>query len=229
MAIDLNSDVGESYGAWRLGDDDAVLRIVTSANVACGFHGGDPATLRAVCTSAVTHGVRIGAQVSYPDLMGFGRRFLAMSEDELRDAVLYQLGALDAFAQVGGSEVAYVKPHGALYHATFDNEAHAAAVVAAAGEYDPSLAILGAPGSALLAAAETAGLEAVPEAFIDRAYLPDGRLLDRTEPGAVITDVETIAARAVRLAVDREIEAVDGTVVAVHARSLCVHLSLIHI
>lgn len=223
MPIDLNSDVGESYGAWTIGDDDAMLRLVTSANVACGFHGGDPSTLRSVCTAAVAHGVKIGAQVSYPDLLGFGRRFLAMSEAELRDAVLYQLGALDAFAQVGGSEVAYVKPHGALYHATIDNDAHAAAVVAAAAEYDPSLAVLGAPGSALLAAAEAAELEPVPEAFIDRAYRPDGRLVDRSEPGAVIADVDAIAARAVRLAVDHEIEAIDGATIAVHARSLCVH------
>lgn len=223
MAIDLNSDVGESYGAWTIGDDEGMLRLVSSANVACGFHGGDPSTLRAVCTSAVAHGVKIGAQVSYPDLLGFGRRFLAMSEAELRDAVLYQLGALDAFAQVGGSEVAYVKPHGALYHATIDNEAHAAAVVAAAAEYDPSLAVLGAPGSALLAAAEAAELEPVPEAFVDRAYRPDGRLVDRSEPGAVITDPDAVAARAVRLAVDREVEAIDGSTITVHSRSLCVH------
>ncbi|WP_116997499.1 LamB/YcsF family protein [Desertimonas flava] len=223
MAIDLNSDVGESYGAWTIGDDESILRLVTSANVACGFHGGDPSTLRTVCTTAVSHGVKIGAQVSYPDLIGFGRRFLAMSHAELRDAVLYQLGALDAFAQVGGSEVAYLKPHGALYHATIDDETHAAAVVAAAAEYDPSLAILGAPGSALLAAAEAAGLEPVPEAFIDRAYRPDGRLVDRSESGAVVTDLHVIAARAVRLAVDREVETIDGTVISVHARSLCVH------
>jgi len=223
MSIDLNSDVGESFGVWRLGDDDAMLRIVSSANVACGFHGGDPSTLRAVCTAAVSHGVKIGAQVSYPDLAGFGRRFLDMSEDELRDAVLYQLGALDAFAQVSGSEIAYVKPHGALYHATIDNTAQARAVVSAAAEYDPSLAVLGAPGSELLAAAEEAELEAVAEAFLDRAYLPDGRLVSRREQGAVLTDAEAVAARAVRLAGDGEVEAADGSVIGVRARSLCVH------
>ncbi len=154
-----------------------MMRVVSSANVACGFHGGDPTTLRTVCTSAAAHGVVIGAQVSYPDLLGFGRRFLAMTEAELRDAVLYQLGALDAFAQVAGAEVAYVKPHGALYHATIDNEEHARAVVQAAAEYDPSLAVLGFPGSLLLVEAERAELEAVPEAFIDRAYGVDGRLV----------------------------------------------------
>jgi len=222
-AIDLNSDVGESFGAWTIGDDESILRIVTSANVACGFHGGDPSTLRLACSAAAAHGVRIGAQVGYPDLLGFGRRFLDMSESELRDAVLYQLGALDAFAQVAGSEVAYLKPHGALYHATIDNAVQARAVVAAASEYDPSLAVLGAPGSELLAAARRADLEAVPEAFIDRAYRGDGRLVPRSEPGSVITDPAAVAARAVRLAVDRTVEAADGAVVEVHARSLCVH------
>jgi UPF0271 protein len=222
-SIDLNSDLGESYGVWTLGDDQAMLGVVTSANVACGFHGGDPSTLRSVCIGAVAHHVSIGAQVSYPDLVGFGRRYMAMDPHELRDAVLYQLGALDAFAQVAGAEIAYVKPHGALYHATIADPAQAGAVVAAAAEYDPSLAVLGAPGSCLLRAAEDAGLEPVPEAFADRAYLPDGRLVARSEPGAVVTDPAEVAARAVRLAVDHEAVAIDGTLVRVPARSLCVH------
>jgi UPF0271 protein len=223
VAVDLNSDVGESYGVWRLGDDAAMLRIVSSANVACGFHGGDPSTLRDTCAAAAAHGVTIGAQVSYPDLAGFGRRFLDMSAGDLRDAVLYQLGALDAFAQVAGREVDYVKPHGALYHATIDNSAQAEAVVAAAAEYDPSLAILGQPDSELLAAAERAGLEAVSEGYVDRAYRSDGRLVPRTEPGALITDADAAAAQAVRIAVDGEVVAVDGEVISLHARSLCVH------
>jgi 5-oxoprolinase (ATP-hydrolysing) subunit A len=223
VAIDLNSDLGESYGVWQMGDDAAMLEIVTSANVACGFHAGDPSVLRSACSEAVRLRVAIGAQVAYPDLIGFGRRHLDMEPDELRDAVLYQLGALDAFAQVGGSEIAYLKPHGALYHATATDPSLAAAVVAAAAEYDPSLAILGLPGSELLAAADEAGLEAVPEAFADRAYRPDGGLVSRREPGSVLTDADEVAARAVRLAVDQEVTAVDGTVVAVRARSLCVH------
>jgi UPF0271 protein len=223
VAVDLNSDVGESYGVWRIGDDDAMLRIVSSANVACGFHGGDPSTLRATCAAAAAHGVTVGAQVSYPDLAGFGRRFIDIDPTELRDAVLYQLGALDAFAQVAGTEVDYVKPHGALYHATIDNRAQAEAVVAAAAEYDPSLAILGQPDSELLAAAETAGLAAVSEGFVDRAYRTDGRLVPRSEPGALITDVETAAAQAVRIAVDGEVVTADGEVISLHARSLCVH------
>ena len=221
--IDLNSDVGESYGVWKIGDDDGMMQVVTSANVACGFHGGDPSTLRSACAAATANGVAIGAQVSYPDLAGFGRRFLAMTEAELRDAVLYQLGALDAFAQVAGSEVAYIKPHGALYHATVDNEAHARAVVLAAAEYDPSLAVLGFPDSMLLAEAERAELEAVPEAFVDRAYDTDGRLVSRSIPGAVITDPEEVAARAVRLAIDGAVAAIDGTMINVRGRSLCVH------
>lgn len=222
-ALDLNSDLGESYGVWRLGDDETMLRLVTSANVACGFHAGDPSTLRATCATAAAGGVRIGAQVAYPDLAGFGRRHLAMDPDELRDAVLYQLGALDAFAQVAGTGVAYVKPHGALYHACTDDAGAAQAVVDAAHEYDPSMAVLGAPDSALLAAAERAGLEPVPEAFADRAYLPDGRLAPRHDPGSVLTDPSEVAARAVRIAVDHEVVAVDGSVLTLRARSLCVH------
>jgi 5-oxoprolinase (ATP-hydrolysing) subunit A len=223
VAIDLNSDLGESYGIWQMGDDAAMLELVTSANVACGFHAGDPSVLRAACSEAVRLRVAIGAQVAYPDLLGFGRRHLDMEPHELRDAVLYQLGALDAFAQVGGSEIAYLKPHGALYHATASVPSLAAAVVEAAAEYDPSLAILGLPGSELLAAADQAGLEAVPEAFADRAYRPDGGLVSRREPGSVLTDPDEVAARAVRLAVDQEVVAIDGSVVAVRARSLCVH------
>lgn len=223
MAIDLNSDVGESFGAWTIGDDDAMIPLITSANVACGFHGGDPSTLRGVCASATAHGVAIGAQVSYPDLVGFGRRFLDISERDLRDAVLYQLGALDAFAQVSGSEVAYIKPHGALYHATIDHEGQAAAVVAAAAEYDPSLAVVGFPGSALLVAAERAELEIVPEGFADRAYQPDGRLVPRSHDGAVIVDPEAAAEHAVRIATGGEIIAIDGSTLTTAVRSLCVH------
>lgn len=223
VAIDLNSDLGESYGVWKLGDDEAMLAVVTSANVACGFHAGDPGTLRAACQRAVQENVAIGAQVSYPDLVGFGRRHLDMAADELRDAVLYQLGALDAFAQVGGSEIAYVKPHGALYHATATDPALAAALVEAAADYDSSLAILGLPGSELLAAAERAGLEPVAEAFADRAYRRDGGLVSRRETGSVLTDPAAVAEQAVRIATDNEVLAIDGTIVSVRARSICVH------
>jgi UPF0271 protein len=223
VAIDVNSDLGESYGVWTLGDDEAMLTLVTSANVACGFHAGDPSVLRATCALAVQNEVAIGAQVSFPDLVGFGRRHVEMAPHELRDAVLYQLGALDAFAQVAGAEISYVKPHGALYHATSTHPTAARALVEAAAEYDPSLAVLGPPDSELLAAADAAGLEAVAEAFADRAYRPDGALVSRRERGSVLTDPDEVAARAVRIAIDNEVVAVDGSIITVRARSICVH------
>jgi 5-oxoprolinase (ATP-hydrolysing) subunit A len=220
--LDLNSDLGEGFGAWRLGDDDALLDVVTSANVACGFHAGDPSTMRRVCAAAAARGVVIGAQVSYRDLAGFGRRFIDVPPAELSDEVLYQLGALDAFARAAGTRVAYVKPHGALYNATVHHEAQAAAVVAAVGAFAP-LPVLGLPGSLLLAHAERAGLEAVPEAFADRGYTPEGTLVPRTEPDALLTDTDRVVERAVRLAERGELVAVDGTVLACEARSLCLH------
>ena len=222
-SVDLNADLGESYGVWTLGDDGAMLDIVPSANIACGFHAGDPSTLRAVCEQAAEREVAIGAQVSYPDLVGFGRRRMDMDPAELRDAVLYQLGALDAFAQVAGTEVVYVKPHGALYHATVDDPAAAEAVVKAAIEYDDSMAVLGLPGSELLAAADRLDIESVTEAFADRAYRPDGTLVPRTEPDSVLHDPAEIAARCVRLVTEGTVEAIDGSTIDVVAESICVH------
>ena len=222
-AIDLNSDLGESFGTWKLGDDDAMLDLVSSANVACGFHAGDPSTLRRVCQGAADRGVTIGAQVSYPDLIGFGRRFIDMDPDELRDAVLYQLGALDGFAQVAGTGVGYVKPHGALYHACISHPDQARAVVQAAHEYDPSMAVLGAPGSPLLSVADAMGMEPIAEAFADRAYLADGRLVPRTAADAVLSDPASVAARAVSIAVDHRVTAIDGSEVEIRARSICIH------
>ncbi|MAT03748.1 MAG: hypothetical protein CL424_01720 [Acidimicrobiaceae bacterium] len=222
-AIDLNSDLGESFGVWRLGDDEAMLDLVTSANVACGFHAGDPSTLRRVCRAAADRSVSIGAQVSYPDLHGFGRRFIDIDPSDLRDAVLYQLGALDGFAQVAGTGITYVKPHGALYHACVSHPEQAEAVVEAAHEYDPSMAVLGAPGSPLLAVADALGMEPVSEAFADRAYRADGTLVPRSEPGSVISDPEQVARRAVSIATEHRVTAIDGTVVEVHARSICLH------
>ncbi len=221
--VDLNSDVGESFGRWVLGDDAAMLAVVTSANVACGFHAGDPSTLRRTCELAARRGVVVGAQVGYPDLAGFGRRFLDMEQRELTDAVLYQLGALQALAQVAGTGVAYVKPHGALYNATIHHDAQAAAVVRAVQEYDDTLPVLGLPGSALLRSAESAGLRPVAEAFADRGYRPDGTLVPRREQGAVLHDPEAVAQRVVRLVLRREVVAVDGTVLRLDADSVCVH------
>jgi UPF0271 protein len=223
MHLDLNSDLGEGFGQWTLGDDDALLDLVTSANIACGFHAGDPTVLRRTCERAAERGVVIGAQVGYRDLAGFGRRFIDMDPHDLTNDVLYQIGALEAFARVAGTQVSYVKPHGALYNAIVHHEAQAAAVVEAVRRYDPGLAVLGLPGSVWLRLAEEAGLTVVAEAFADRAYTPDGTLVPRREPDAVLHDPDVIAARCVRLATRGEIEAVDGSVVRVQAGSVCVH------
>lgn len=222
-SIDLNADLGEGLGVWRLGDDDGLLEVITSANVACGFHGGDPSIMRRVCSAAVQRGVTIGAQVSYRDLHGFGRRFVDVAPAELTDDVLYQIGALDAFARVAGDRVRYVKPHGGLYNAIVQHAAQAAAVVEAVRRYDASLPVLGLPGSRWLQLAGEAGLQTVSEAFVDRAYTPIGMLLSRRDPGSVLTDPDRVAERAVRMAVSGEIEAVDGSVLSVEPHSLCVH------
>ena len=222
-SVDLNADVGESFGRWTLGDDDGLLHLVTSANIACGFHAGDPPTLRRACALAASRGVAIGAQVSYRDLAGFGRRFMDVDARELTDDVLYQLGALEAFARVAGSRIGYLKPHGALYNAVVRHEAQAAAVVQAVVEYDPAMAVLGLPGSALLAAAQDAGLRAVPEAFADRAYTAAGTLVPRSRPDAVVTQVEAVVARVLRMVTEHELVADDGSVVAVRPHSICLH------
>jgi UPF0271 protein len=223
VRIDLNADLGESFGRWRLGDDDAMLDVVTSANVACGFHAGDPTTLKRTCAQAASRGVVIGAQVGYRDLAGFGRRYLDVAPEDLEADVLYQLGALDAMARAGGSRVRYVKPHGALYNAVVAEEPQAAAVVAAVAGYDRTLALLGLPGSALLAQAHGLGLRTVAEAFADRAYTAAGHLVDRRREGAVLTDPDRIAQRAVEMVTNGSVISVEGTTVAVNAESLCVH------
>jgi len=221
--VDLNADLGEGFGAWQLGDDEALLDVVTSANVACGFYAGDPSIMRSVCRAAVSRGVAVGAQVGYRDLVGFGRRDLAVPPAELAADVIYQIGALDAFCRLAGDRVRYVKPHGALYHRLAGDDEAAAAVVEAVAGYDPGLAILGLPRSRLLDRAESAGLAAVPEAFADRAYLRNGRLVPRDQDGALIHDEVAVVARAVKLATGGTVIAVDGTEVTVEARSLCLH------
>ena len=221
--MDLNSDLGEGYGRWTLGDDAALLEIVTSANVACGFHAGDPATIDRTVRTAVERGVAVGAQVSYPDLVGFGRREIDVPPGDLTADVLYQLGALEAFARAAGSRVRYVKPHGALYNRIVRDPVQAAAVAEAIRRYDPALPLLTLPGSAAAAAAAEAGIEAVGEGFADRAYTGDGRLVSRREPGAVLEDPGRVAARAARMATEGRVGTVDGGEVAVEVRSLCVH------
>ncbi len=221
--MDLNADLGEGLGIWRLGDDAALLDLVTSANVACGFHAGDASTMRRVCAGAAKRGVAVGAQVGYRDLVGFGRRHIAYEYAELRDEVLYQLGALDAFCRVAGTRVRYLKPHGALYHAAACHESEAAALVAAIGEYDDRLPLLCPPGSVLAQLATGAGLRVVGEGFADRGYLPNGQLVPRSAPDALVTDPEQMAARAVRMATDRTVVAVDGSVIPCPVESICLH------
>ena len=223
VTIDLNSDLGEGFGIWRLTDDDALLDVVTSANVACGFHAGDPSTMSRVCERAAANGVTIGAQVSYRDLAGFGRRRMDVDPAELRDDVMYQIGALEGFARAAGTTVRYVKPHGALYNTVVHDEAQAEAVVEAVRTYDPGLPVLGLPGSQLLRRAGAAGLGTVPEAFADRAYTPEATLVPRNQPGAVLHEVDRVVARCVELAARGTVRAVDGSTVEVSARSICVH------
>jgi 5-oxoprolinase (ATP-hydrolysing) subunit A len=221
--IDLNSDLGEGFGHWALGDDDALLGVVTSANVACGYHASDASIMRRVCERAVERGVAIGAQVGYRDLPGFGRRFIDIEPEALTQDVIYQVGALEAFARVAGSRVRYVKPHGALYNAIVHHEEQAAAVVRALADYDPTLPVLGLPGSAWLRQAEEAGLAVVPEAFADRAYTPEGTLVSRRVPGAVLEDVDEIVKRCVAMATGEPITDVEGGSLTVTAGSICVH------
>lgn len=221
--MDLNADLGESFGSWTMGDDASMFRIVSSANVACGFHAGDPLTMLDSCRAAFELDVRVGAHVGYRDLAGFGRRSLDMTFDELFGDVLYQLGALDGMAHAVGASVDYVKPHGALYNRIVRDAEQAEAVVAAVHAYDPGLPVLGLPDSAWITLAEGAGHPVFREAFVDRAYLPDGTLVPRMQEGAVLHDTAAVVAQAVRLATRREVVAIDGSVVPVQADSLCIH------
>ncbi|GAA0327488.1 LamB/YcsF family protein [Actinoallomurus spadix] len=218
--IDLNADLGEGLGPWRLGDDLALMSIVSSANVACGFHAGDPVIMRRTCAAAVERGVVIGAQVSYRDLSGFGRREMDVAPEELTAEVLYQIAALDGIARAEGDRVRYVKPHGALYNRIVRDPVQAEAVAAAVEAYDPGLPVLTLPGSALH---QVTDLTIVNECFADRAYTPAGTLVSRREPGAVIEDVAQVTERALRMAVEGVVEATDGTRIRVDARSICVH------
>lgn len=220
---DLNCDLGEGFGAWTAGADEALLDVVTSANIACGFHAGDPNTMRRICQRAADNGVAIGAHVGYRDLAGFGRRPMTVPPEELVNDVLYQIAALDGFARLAGTRVSYVKPHGALYNTVVTDADQAAAVVEAVYRYDPVLSLLGMPNSRSLAAARDRGLTAVPEAFVDRAYDNRGHLVPRSVAGAVIHDVEALVNRALTMVWTGRVTAVDGTEVPLSPRSLCIH------
>jgi UPF0271 protein len=221
--VDLNSDLGESFGAWTMGDDDAMLETVTSANIACGFHAGDPLTMLSRCRTALDRGVSIGAHVGYRDLAGFGRRAIDIPAGELYGDVLYQLAALAGVAASVGASVNYIKPHGALYNRIATDAVQAAAVADAVRDFDPSLRVLGPAGSRIAEAAAERSLTFVREAFVDRAYRGDGSLVPRSEPGAVLTGASQIAQRAVTLVTEGTVLALDGRPVAVEADSLCVH------
>ncbi|WP_035718529.1 5-oxoprolinase subunit PxpA [Gordonia shandongensis] len=214
--IDLNADLGEGVG-----DDSAMIDLVTSANIACGFHAGTPADLAATCRDAVAADVRIGAQVSYPDRAGFGRRFMDVAPADLVADVLYQIGALAALAEAAGGRVTYVKPHGALYNAIVHHERQADAVVEAART--AGLGLMCLPGSEAMGRARRAGVPVIAEAFADRGYTPQATLVPRGEPGALLTDPDEIARRVVRLVETGVIDAVDGTPIEIDADSVCLH------
>ena len=206
--IDLNSDLGESFGAWRSGDDAAMFELVSSANVACGFHAGDPLTVRESVARAVRHGVTVGAHPGYRDLAGFGRRALDVGADELAAELVYQLGALDGAARVAGTRVRYVKAHGALYHRLADDPVAAAAFAETIAAYDTGLWVLGGSGTAIAAAADASGLRFAREGFADRGVGTDGRLIPRGAPGAVLTEPAAVARRAVELARSGEVDSI---------------------
>ena len=223
MRVDLNCDLGEGFGQWRLADDEALLDVVTSANIACGFHAGDPMIIRTACERAAERNVAIGAHVGFRDLAGFGRRDLAVTPADLRDETLYQIGALAGFARAAGSSVSYVKPHGALYNSAALDYGRADAVASAIDEFTEPLALMGPPGSQLQRAAEAHGIEFVAEGFADRRYTAAGTLTPRSVAGAVIDDPDFAAAQAVRMVSTGTVESIDGDDVVVAVRSICVH------
>ena len=223
LSIDINSDLGESFGAWKMGDDSAMLDVVSSANVACGFHAGDPAGILKTLKAAAERGVAIGAHVGYRDLAGFGRRNMDPSSEELIGDVIYQIGALQGLAKAAGTRVTYVKPHGALYNTIAIDARQAADVIAAIRAIDPSLVLMALAGSQLVEQARSAGLTVVAEAFADRAYTPQGQLVSRREKGSVLHDPELVAQRMLCMVRDGVIEAIDGTITKIDAQSICVH------
>lgn len=223
MRVDLNSDVGESFGAWSLGHDPALMRSITSANVACGFHAGDPGVMRATVALAREHGVAVGAHPGFPDLAGFGRRELQVSPRDVEDFVVYQVGALAGIAAAQGVRLQHVKPHGALFNMAVRDAALADAIAHATAMIDASMILFGLPGSELVAAGQRAGLRTASEVFADRAYRPDGTLVPRRDEGAVIHDAAEVEQRVIRMVRDQAVEAIDGSHVALTVDTICVH------
>ena len=223
MQIDLNCDMGESFGAYTIGHDAEVMPFITSANVACGLHAGDPTVIRDTIKLAKQHGVAVGAHPGFPDLVGFGRREMHMSPREVEDSLVYQIGAVAGIAAAEGVRLQHVKAHGALYNMAVRDSALAEAIARAIAAVDRSLLMLGLPNSELIRAGEKAGLAVVAEAFADRAYEPDGQLVSRRKPGAVIHDPETVVARVVRMACEGVATAIDGSTVRLNAGTICTH------
>jgi 5-oxoprolinase (ATP-hydrolysing) subunit A len=223
MRIDINSDVGESFGAYSIGHDAGLMRSITSANVAAGFHAGDPSVLRQTIRIAKKHGVAVGAHPGFPDLVGFGRRELTVSPTEAEDFVLYQVAAVAGVAAAEGVSLQHVKPHGALFNMAVHDAELAAAIARAVAAFDKRLVLFGLPGSEILKAGRAAGLRVAAEVFADRAYEPDGTLASRKKPGTVIHDPEAVVARAVRMVTQKTVVAIDGSVVALEADTMCVH------
>jgi 5-oxoprolinase (ATP-hydrolysing) subunit A len=223
LRIDLNADVGESFGAYAIGHDAGLMRAITSANVAAGFHAGDPSVLRATIRRAKANGVAVGAHPSFPDLAGFGRREMAVTPREAEDLVLYQIAAVAGVASVEGIALQHVKPHGALFNMAARDRELAGAIARATAAFSPSLILFGLPGSELLKAGRAAGLRVAAEVFADRAYEPDGTLVSRRKPGAILQDADIVVARGVRMATAGTVVAVDGSVVTLPAETICVH------
>jgi UPF0271 protein len=226
MKIDINCDMGESFGAYKLGLDEEVIKYITSANIACGYHAGDPLVMERTVSMAKEHGVSVGAHPGFPDLMGFGRRNLDATLPEIKGYVTYQIGALQAFAKVQGLRVEHVKPHGALYLMAVEDETIAEVIVEAIASVDKLLifvALAGAKGEKMTKIGEKIGLRVAYEAFPDRAYTPEGTLVSRRQPGAVIKDPEVVAQRALMMAKEGKVVAIDGTEIMLQAETLCVH------
>ena len=221
--IDLNSDLGESFGAYKLGMDNAIIPLVSSANVACGFHAGDPLVMEKTVALCKESGSAIGAHPGYPDLVGFGRRNLAASPAEVKAMVTYQIGALDAFCKSAGMKMQHVKPHGAMYNMAAKDEALAKAICEAIYEYDKDLILMGLANSQMITQAKAMGLKAAAEVFADRAYEEDGTLVARSKPGSMIHDEEEAVARVVRMIKEGKVTAITGKDIDITADSVCVH------
>ena len=223
MRIDLNCDMGESFGAYTMGCDEAVIRSVTSANIACGFHAGDPSVIRRTVRLAVESAVAVGAHPGFPDLVGFGRRDMRATRGEVEDLVLYQIGALAGIAAAEGARLQHVKPHGALYNMAARDPELAASIARAVAAFDSSLILFGLGGSSLLTEARAAGLGVAAEAFADRAYEPDGTLVSREKPGSVLHDADHVVRRALQMVCEGSVGAVDGSTIPLHVDTICVH------